>query len=58
MIWWFFTKDLDQQQRDEFYITLMTPPPGDSESSPEVTEELRELEMSAFNALARQTGGG
>lgn len=56
MIYWFFAKNLSAEDRTKFDLELMTPPSG-SESSPEAIEQLRELEMASFDALARQTGG-
>jgi hypothetical protein len=54
-VWWYFTKDADERQRDKFKAALWRPPTIDT-PIPKESPWSAENEMKAFSALKAETG--
>lgn len=56
-VWWFFTKDADQQERTKFEARIWMPPPEQrAKPIPKNSPWSPENEMKGFAALKAETG--
>ena len=55
-MWWFFTREADQAERDKFEARLWVPPKTATAPIPKESPWSAEREMEGFAALRKQAG--
>lgn len=56
-VWWFFTREAEDVDKDKFRARLWMPPKGDTKPIPRESPWSPENEMAGFAALKAATGG-